>query len=80
MRIWNMSATHCLIWLSRGGADASVVREFDLTTKGFVTTGFKLPEGKHVMVNWVDNDTLLVASPLGENAATTSGYPLVFRR
>src|SRR6266705_1082046 len=34
----------CLISLSRGGADARVVREFDLVTKQFVPDGFTLPE------------------------------------
>ena len=33
----------CLVSLSRGGADADVVREFDLETKQFVAGGFALP-------------------------------------
>jgi prolyl oligopeptidase len=33
----------CLISLSRGGADADVVREFDLEAKQFVEGGFSLP-------------------------------------
>ena len=32
--------------LSRGGADASVVREFDLTTKSFVKDGYTLAGGQ----------------------------------
>ena len=43
----------CLIALSRGGADASVVREFDLETKTFVEGGFVVPEAKSE-VNWRD--------------------------
>ncbi len=35
-----------LIFLSRGGADAAVVREFDLNTKEFISDGFLLPEAK----------------------------------
>ena len=35
-----------LIFLSRGGADAVVVREFDLDTKEFTPDGFFLPEAK----------------------------------
>ena len=35
-----------LIFLSRGGGDAVVVREFDLETKEFVPGGFFLPEAK----------------------------------
>ena len=35
-----------LLSLSRGGGDATVVREFDLKTKHFVADGFSLPEAK----------------------------------
>ncbi len=35
-----------LISLSRGGADAVVVREFDMRTREFVSGGFELPEAK----------------------------------
>ena len=51
-----------MIKLSRGGADAVVVREFDLDTKGFVppdSRAFVLPEAKSRIV-WLDADTLLV--------------------
>ena len=37
----------CLVQLSRGGADADVVREFDLEAKAFVKDGFFLPESKN---------------------------------
>jgi len=33
--------TRCLVSLSRGGGDAEVVREFDLTTKAFVPTALR---------------------------------------
>src|SRR5439155_17649329 len=36
----------CLIQLSRGGADANVIREYDLTARRFVKGGFALPEAK----------------------------------
>src|SRR5262245_47769698 len=39
----------CLLALSRGGADAAVYREFDLTRKEFVRDGFILPEAKSVV-------------------------------
>ena len=35
-----------LVELSRGGADATVVREFDLSAMAFVDDGFRLPEAK----------------------------------
>ncbi len=59
--------------LSRGGSDAVTLREFDLDTKAFVADGFTLPEAKSG-VEWVDADTLLLSSALGEGMATTSGY------
>src|SRR5262245_4079618 len=68
-----------LMSLSRGGADASVVREFDLETRAFVPDGFVLPEAKS-SAEWADADTLYVASPLGEGHATTSGYARTVRR
>jgi prolyl oligopeptidase len=68
-----------LVVLSRGGADASVVREFDLEARAFVTDGFVLPESKS-SVEWADADTLYVASPLGIGRATTSGYARTVRR
>ena len=36
----------CLVSLSRGGADAVVVREFDLATRAFVADGFTLARGQ----------------------------------
>src|SRR5215471_10690541 len=48
-----------LVELSRGGADASVVREFDLQTLRFVENGFELPEAKS-NVGWIDADTIYV--------------------
>jgi prolyl oligopeptidase len=68
-----------LVALSRGGADASVIRELDLYAKQFVADGFTLPEAKS-SVDWMDEDRLLVASPLGGDAfATESGYPRTVR-
>ena len=70
--------TRCLINLSDGGKDAVVVREFDLTTKRFVDGGFSLPEGKH-RVEWLDRDTLLVATDFGAGTMTESGYPFIVK-
>ncbi len=65
---------HCLISLSRGGADATVVREFDLQTRSFVTGGFQLPEAKGG-INWIDKDSVYVSTDFGPGTMTTSGYP-----
>jgi prolyl oligopeptidase len=69
----------CLVMLSRGGADAHVVREFDLVTKSFVADGFVLPEAKS-SAEWADADTLYVGSDFGPGSLTDSGYPRVIRR
>jgi prolyl oligopeptidase len=63
-----------LLRLSRGGSDAAVLREFDLTTQRFVPDGFNLPEAKGGAV-WLDRDTMLLVSAYGEGMATQSGYP-----
>jgi prolyl oligopeptidase len=65
-----------LVNLSRGGADASVVREFDLGTKEFVADGFALPEAKS-SVGWIDADRVYVGTDVGEGSLTTSGYPRI---
>jgi prolyl oligopeptidase len=70
-----------LVELSRGGADAAVVREFDLPTRSFVPSadgGFELPEAKS-RVSWVDADTVFVGTDTGPGSMTTSGYPRVMR-
>jgi prolyl oligopeptidase len=68
----------CLVSLSRGGADADVVREFDLTDKQFVKGGFKLPEAKS-RVSWMDNDHLYVATDFGPGSMTKSSYPRIVK-
>jgi prolyl oligopeptidase len=64
----------CLVTLSRGGGDASVVREFDLKSRKFVDGGFFLPEAKS-SVSWMDADTVLVGTDWGKGTLTESGYP-----
>ncbi|MGH3635957.1 MAG: S9 family peptidase, partial [Mycobacterium sp.] len=71
--------TRALIRLSRGGSDATVVREFDLSTRQFVADGFTLPEGKHIIC-WEDANTVLVGTDFGEGSLTTSGYPRLVKR
>jgi len=68
----------CLMFLSRGGADAVVVREFDLTTKSFVTDGFYLPEAK-TQVAWRNRDSLYVGTDFGPGTLTDSGYPRIIK-
>ena len=70
---------NCLIKLSRGGADASVVREFNSVSKRFVAEGFKLPEAK-TDIDWIDADTVYVGSDFGPGSLTDSGYPRLIKR
>ncbi len=68
-----------LISLSRGGSDASVVREFDMATRSFVDSGFSLPEAKS-RICWEDHNTLLVGTDFGPDSLTDSGYPRIVKR
>jgi prolyl oligopeptidase len=63
-----------LVHLSRGGADASVVREFDITGRRFVEDGFQLPEAK-TDAGWIDADRIYVGTDFGPGSLTSSGYP-----
>ncbi|RZS30592.1 prolyl oligopeptidase [Herbihabitans rhizosphaerae] len=67
-----------LVELSRGGADATVVREFDLETLTFTDGGFALPEAKS-SVGWIDADRVYVGTDFGPGALTTSGYPRIVK-
>ena len=68
--------TRALVALSRGGADANVVREFDMTSRTFVKDGFQLPEAKGGM-SWIDKDHVYVNTDFGPGSMTSSGYPRI---
>ena len=68
----------CLLRLSRGGADAVVVREFDLRAKAFVEDGFSLPESKGTAA-WAGPDEIFVATDFGAGTMTDSGYPRIVK-
>jgi prolyl oligopeptidase len=68
-----------LVELSRGGADAAVVREFDLVERRFVAGGYTLPEAKS-HVGWIDEDTVYVGTDFGPDSLTTSGYPRLVKQ
>jgi prolyl oligopeptidase len=71
--------TLALISLSRGGSDATVVREFDMQARQFVTNGFELPEAK-TDITWQDCDTVIVGTDFGPGSLTESGYPRLTKR
>jgi prolyl oligopeptidase len=68
----------CLLHLSDGGKDESVIREFDAAKKSFVDNGFSVGESKG-SVGWIDKDNILVATNYGPGTMTTSGYPAIVK-
>jgi prolyl oligopeptidase len=68
----------CLLTMSKGGGDAKVTREFDVTTKKFVADGFILPEAKS-RVGWKDRDTVWVGTNFGDGTMSKAGYPLIIK-
>ncbi|MFN3864945.1 MAG: prolyl oligopeptidase family serine peptidase, partial [Erythrobacter sp.] len=69
----------CMIALSDGGEDATILREFDMVTKQFVAGGFVLDTKSQGGVEWVDENTLLVSRDFGEGTLTASQYPFTTR-
>jgi prolyl oligopeptidase len=69
----------CLVALSRGGADADVTREFDLSTKTWVEGGFFRSEAKGAL-GWIDADNVYVYTDFGAGSMTSSGYPRIVKQ
>jgi prolyl oligopeptidase len=72
----------CILSLSRGGADARVLREFDTVAKRFVAaqeSGFTLPEAKS-SIDWIDENNVYVATDFGPGSMTDSGYTRIVKR
>ncbi|HEX3347849.1 MAG TPA: prolyl oligopeptidase family serine peptidase [Acetobacteraceae bacterium] len=72
------SLERAILRLSRGGGDAVVLRELDMRSLSFVPDGFIVPEAKGG-VSWLDHDSVLLSSALGEGMATQSGYARTVR-
>jgi prolyl oligopeptidase len=68
-----------LVSLSRGGADATVTREFDMETKQFVKDGFYRAEAKGSL-GWIDENNVFISTDFGPGSMTTSGYPRLAKR
>lgn len=72
----------CFVSLSRGGADATETREFDLNTLSFVeqqSQPFFLAEAKSSL-SWIDKDNVFVGTDFGDNSMTDSGYPKIVKQ
>ncbi|MGF6960980.1 prolyl oligopeptidase family serine peptidase [Paraburkholderia youngii] len=78
------TADRALVFLSPGGSDTHIVREFDVERRAFVENGFELPDSGHHSVAWIDQDTVYVSwddsSVSADPAVTVSGYPRQVRR
>lgn len=68
-----------LFFLSPGGTDANVIREFDLSTRSFVKDGFELPVAKG-SADWLSDDELFVSRDFGPDTVTNSGYARLIKR
>ncbi|MEV6137275.1 prolyl oligopeptidase family serine peptidase [Nocardia sp. NPDC051990] len=74
--------SRALISLSRGGADAKVIREFDIETREFIDPadgGYFLSEAKSD-IRWIDIDSVYVGTDFGPGSLTDSGYPRIAKR
>ncbi|MCK8046776.1 prolyl oligopeptidase family serine peptidase [Shewanella sp. 1CM18E] len=77
----NPENDRCFVSLSRGGADATETREFDLDSLTFVeqqSQPFFLPEAKSNL-SWIDKDNVFVGTDFGDNSMTDSGYPKIVK-
>ena len=63
-----------MVYLSKGGGDATITREFDPATKSFIENGFQLGEAKGG-ASYLDENTAIVSTNFGKGTMTTSGYP-----
>ncbi|MEQ1753475.1 MAG: prolyl oligopeptidase family serine peptidase [Micropepsaceae bacterium] len=68
----------CLLFLSDQGAVAVRVREFDSQTRTFVPDGFDVGDAT-TEAEWIDADTLLIATNWGKGSLTRSGKPRVVK-
>lgn len=78
-RVLGPEYRHALVLLSRDGADACVVREFDLRTLEFVDGGFEVEEAR-TTIGWIDHDRVWIGTDFGPGSMSGSGYPLQARR
>ncbi|MGD0141618.1 MAG: prolyl oligopeptidase family serine peptidase [Rhizomicrobium sp.] len=68
----------CLVNLSPGGSDASVVREYDPKAKAFPKDGFTLKVAKSE-ATYVDANTILFGTDFGPGSMTVSSYPRIVK-
>lgn len=64
----------CMVFLSKGGGDKRVSREFNIVQKRFVENGFYIANAKS-RLSWNDDNSLLVGTDMGPGTLTSAGYP-----
>ena len=64
----------CMVSLSNGGKDASVLREFSLKSMKFIDGGFLIPESKSNAA-WVDENSIMVGDATNPSLLSPAGYP-----
>src|SRR5699024_1509758 len=64
----------CFVYLSLGGADAAVHREFDLETGEFIDDGYFVDESKS-RLGWRTKDQAFYGPAFDDDDLTDSGYP-----
>ena len=68
-----------LLSFSRGGKDASVIREFDLIKKKFVKDGFYFPEFRS-SASWLSEDEIVVMTDWKtKDSLTNSNFPRILK-
>ena len=77
--VYHPEGKRVLMIFSRGGKDASVIREFDLVQKNFVKEGFYLPES-YSFVSWISENEIAIATDWKtKDSLTNSHYPRIVK-
>ena len=74
------SGTKMLIPLSDGGTDATIIKEYDLINKKFIKNGFNSFTVRRNTSQYLDENTLIIATALNGDEKTQSNYPNTIRR
>lgn len=68
----------CLMFLATPSGRGVVVREYDVASKSFVSGGFEVGEAE-TEVEWIDPDTVLIATNWGKRSLTQGGKPRIIK-
>lgn len=71
---------HCMVRLSRGGADAHQLREVDAERGEFVEGGYSITEERRHRMRWVDADAVLVGTSFSDSGLGNPRVARLWRR